>query len=339
MWILGIETSCDDTSVAVVEDGRRVLAMHTRGQTATHSRYGGVIPELAARAHLSAVHDALDALDEEMQQRFGCTVADVDAVAATLGPGLIGSLLVGATAAKTLAMLWEKPFLGVHHLQAHVAANFLSNNDVVLSPPFLCLLVSGGHTQLVHVPDVAQMAILGQTQDDAAGEAYDKVGRQLGLPYPAGPHLDTLAQTGDPSRFPLPRAKTENPFDFSFSGLKTATMRLLEAQPEAAPCDVAAAFQQAVVGALVDKTMACARYLGVSSICLAGGVAANQGLRLALQAACDKAGLRASMPNLAYCMDNAAMVAAAAYWCPLPATCQEVFSRQPTETVMHVARC
>lgn len=330
MRILAIESSCDDTAVAVVEKGRAVLAHGVASQLETHLPYGGVIPELAARSHLHAINPLVDSVLAQAE----LTLNEVDAFAATLGPGLIGSLLVGVSTAKGLALACNKPFLGVHHLYGHVASNYLESE---LAPPFLCLLVSGGHTQLVHVKSFTEMAILGQTLDDAVGEAYDKIARLMGLPYPGGPLLDKLAQSGNPKAFELPIAQTQGAYDFSFSGLKTATQRLHQAQleanqeqglPESAHhADLAASFQQTVVNTLLKKTLKCARSLGLNTLSVAGGVSANKGLRSAFSAL-ETQGYQVHLPKLAYCTDNAAMIGASAYFNPITEQLDlDVFSR------------
>jgi N6-L-threonylcarbamoyladenine synthase len=333
--ILALESSCDDTAAAIVEGGRKVRASVRRSQTALHAAFGGVIPEAAARAHIGAVNEVL----AEALENAGCTLEDIDAFAATLGPGLIGSLLVGANTAKTLSFLTSKPFIGVHHLAGHVASNYL---DSTLEPPFLCLLVSGGHTQLIAVEDWARMRLMGQTLDDAVGEAYDKVARAMGLPYPGGPEIDRLAATGDSKVYPLPTARTEGAYDFSFSGLKTATLRTFE---KALHCsssrddeattlqqiqtNLSAAFQHTVVETLLVKTVRCANNLGYQQIAIAGGVSANRGLRERFQRwAAEKPENSLYLPQMSYCTDNAAMIAAAAYFNPLTHDWgEEVFSR------------
>jgi N6-L-threonylcarbamoyladenine synthase len=349
MKILAFESSCDDTAVALVEDGRRVLAHAVASQLKEHEPYGGVIPELAARAHVGAVNR----LVEEVLQQASLTLNKVDAFAATLGPGLIGSLLVGVSTAKAFALATGKPFLGVQHLFAHVASNYLlpptlnaGEETSLLEPPFLCLLVSGGHTQLIGVDGFDKMTLLGETLDDAVGEAYDKVARLMQLPYPGGPYLDALARAAqeqglqvEKERFPLPTARTERPFDFSFSGLKTAFSRLYAKEREAlgaAPSPeteeqlkllLAGAFQQTIVATLLNKTLACAKHYGYTTLALAGGVSANSGLRAAWQQL-PQQGFKVFMPAMAYCMDNAAMVGASAFFNPMSQTLEaEVFSR------------
>lgn len=328
--ILAVETSCDDTSVAVVEDGRRVLSSVIYSQTDLHAQFGGVVPEAAAREHIEAVNATL----QEALDRANCKLADMDAFAATLGPGLIGSLLVGANTGKTLSLITGKPFLGVNHLYAHVASNYLESD---LEPPFLCLLVSGGHTQLIAVEDYQSMRVVGETMDDAVGEAYDKVARLMNLPYPGGPVIDRLAKSGNPETFKLPKAVLDHPYNFSFSGLKTASLRTWEKAIGLAEdttrlqADLAASFQHTVVETLFVKTIRCARELGFRTITIAGGVSANSGLRERFgQFAEEQAEYRLYVPKMSFCTDNAAMVAACAYFNPMTADIrQEVFSRMP----------
>ncbi|HEY9685548.1 MAG TPA: tRNA (adenosine(37)-N6)-threonylcarbamoyltransferase complex transferase subunit TsaD [Coleofasciculaceae cyanobacterium] len=332
MRILAVETSCDDTSVAIVENGRRVLANVIYSQTDLHARYGGVVPEAAAREHIESINFTL----QEALDQAGCQLEYMDAFAATLGPGLIGSLLVGANTGKTLSMITGKPFLGVHHLYAHVASNYLESD---LEPPFLCLLVSGGHTQLIVVEDYQTMRVVGETMDDAVGEAYDKVARLMKLPYPGGPSIDKLAATGNPKAFRLPRAMMDRPYDFSFSGLKTHSLRTYEKACQTTPpeawasltADMAASFQHTVVETLFEKTRRCAEDLGLRTITIAGGVSANQGLRDRFQGfVTEHPEYRVYVPKMAFCTDNAAMVAACAHFNPLTSDIgQEVFSRSP----------
>lgn len=326
--ILAIETSCDDTAVAIVEQGRRVLSTVIASQTDLHTQFGGVVPEAAAREHIESINFVL----QEALDRAECKLEDMDAFAATLGPGLIGSLLVGANTGKTLSLLTGKPFLGVNHLYAHVASNYLESD---LEPPFLCLLVSGGHTQLILVEDYQSMRVLGETVDDAVGEAYDKVARLMNLPYPGGPVMDKLAQTGNPNVFKLPKASLDQPYNFSFSGLKTASLRTWEkaaaitenkAQLQA---NMAASFQKTVVDTLFEKTLRCAEELKLRTIAVAGGVSANSGIRNRFQQLVEEQPeYRLYVPKMAFCTDNAAMVAACAYFNPLTQDIrQEVFSR------------
>lgn len=328
MKILAIETSCDETSAAIVADGRHLLSNVISSHADFHAKYGGIIPEMAARQHLETVNFVI----EDALQQACCTLDDMDAFAATLGPGLVGALLVGATAAKTLSFIGQKPFLGVNHLYAHVASNYLESD---LEPPFLCLLISGGHTQILHVADYRTLHIIGETLDDAVGEAYDKVARILGLGYPGGPILDTLARQGNPDAFSLPQAKTANPWDFSYSGLKTAVLRIVEQQPEVMQQDerfrqdLAASFQKAATDVLVKKTFAAAESIGIQTVAVAGGVAANSAVRRKFQEAVDcRPGWRFFIPRFEYCTDNAAMVGASAFFNPITTDiAMEVFSR------------
>ena len=334
MKILAIETSCDDTAVAIVENGRRVLANVIYSQTDLHARYGGVVPEAAAREHIETVNFTV----QEALDQAGCNLSELDAFAATLGPGLIGSLLVGANTGKALSLVSGKPFLGVHHLYAHVASNYLESD---LQPPFLCLLVSGGHTQLIVVENYQSMRVIGETVDDAVGEAYDKVARLMGLPYPGGPAIDKLATTGDPKAFPLPRATLDKPYDFSFSGLKTATIRAFEkarallpegdeASLSALQANMSASFQHTVVETLFEKTLRAARDFEICTIAVAGGVSANRGLRERFGRFVAEQDYQLALPQMSFCTDNAAMVAACAYFNPFTTDiAQEVFSRSP----------
>ncbi len=305
---LAIETSCDETSVAVVADGVRTLSNVVSSQVEIHAPYGGVVPEVASRAHLRTIHPVLDrALSEA-----GVAPDDLAAVAATKGPGLIGALLVGVSAAKTLAVAWDKPYVGVNHLEGHLFAAFLERPD--LAPPMVTLLVSGGHTSLVHVKAQGDYAVVGATIDDAAGEAFDKVARYLGLGYPGGPVIDRLATefSGKPVEFP--RGLMDDSLDFSFSGMKTAVINYVRKHPDAPNDAIAAGFQAAVVDVLVTKVMQAVDRFGVRTACLGGGVAANSALRQAFADACDGRGVDALVPSRAFCTDNAAMIAAAAHW-------------------------
>ncbi len=313
--VLAIETSCDETAVAIVKN-RQVLSSIVSSQVDLHRQYGGVVPEVASRQHLEWVNPAIAQALAEAQLDWTA----IAGIAATCAPGLVGALLVGVTAAKTLAMLHQKPFLGVHHLEGHIYASYLSEPD--LQPPFLCLLVSGGHTSLIRVQDCGQYAVLGQTRDDAAGEAFDKVARLLDLGYPGGPLIDRLAAEGDPQAFPLPEGKVSlpqggfHPYDCSFSGLKTAMRRLVtqvrQARAVFPVADLAASFQYTVARALTRRAIACARDYGLDTIVVGGGVAANRGLRQQLQAAAAEHRLRVLFPPMKLCTDNAAMIACAA---------------------------
>jgi N6-L-threonylcarbamoyladenine synthase len=313
--ILSIETSCDETAVAVVQDCY-VLSTIVSSQIATHQQYGGIVPEIASRQHVEILNVAIaQALEES-----GLDWPDLDGVAVTCAPGLVGALLVGVTVAKTLALVHQKPLVGVHHLEGHIYASYLT--DPTLQPPFLCLLVSGGHTSLIDVKDCGHYETLGQTRDDAAGEAFDKVGRLWELGYPGGPVIDRLAAQGNPHAFALPEGNVSrpeggyHPYDSSFSGLKTAVLRLTEKlrqEQEVLPiANLAASFQDTVARALTRRTIACALDYGLTTIAVGGGVAANSGLRQHLQAAANQHGLRVLFPPLKFCTDNAAMIGCAA---------------------------
>ena len=306
--ILAIETSCDETAAAVVADGRDVLSSIVSSQVDLHARFGGVVPEIASRAHV----DLLPQVVARALLEAGMDGRDVDAVAATVGPGLAGALLVGVSAAKGYALAWGVPFIGINHLEAHLYASFLEEPD--LEFPLAVLLVSGGHTMIVAFEDHGTYRVLGSTIDDAAGEAFDKVARHLGLGYPGGPVIDRLAMEGDPTAIAFPRALREEAYDFSFSGLKTSVITYLRKNPEARIADVAASFQEAVVEVLVAKTERAARDIGAKGICLAGGVAANSSLRERMLDTCIADGLRAFLPSREMCTDNAAMVGATAWW-------------------------
>jgi N6-L-threonylcarbamoyladenine synthase len=315
--VLAIETSCDETAVAICRDCQ-VLSSIVSSQIETHRRYGGVVPEIASRQHLEWVNQGIaEALAEAK-----LTWDEIDGVAATVAPGLVGALLVGVSAAKTLAMLHRKPFLGVHHLEGHIYAAYL--DEPGLAPPFVCLLVSGGHTSLIHVLDCGRYQTLGQTRDDAVGEAFDKVARLMGLGYPGGPAIDRLAAQGNAKAFALPEGKISlaeggyHAYDSSFSGLKTAMLRLTDKLKAEHPdrelplADLAASFQQTVAQALTKRAIRCAEDLGLTTIAVGGGVAANRGLRQVLSNAAEAKGLRVLFPPLSLCTDNAAMVACAA---------------------------
>jgi N6-L-threonylcarbamoyladenine synthase len=310
--ILGIETSCDETAAAVVERATLVRSSVVASQIDRHARYGGVVPEIASRAHVEMLTPVV------AQALVEAAVADdeIDAVAATIGPGLVGSLLVGVSAAKALALVWDVPFVGVNHLEGHLYASFLEEPD--LEMPLVVLLVSGGHTLLVHMEDHGRYRLLGSTIDDAAGEAFDKVARFLGLGYPGGPLIDKLAGSGDPEAITFPRGMIdrddERRHDFSFSGLKTAVVNHVRKHPGVSTADVAASFQEAVVDVLVTKARRAAREVGAGGLCLGGGVAANSQLRERFVEACKEDGLRPFVPSLAMCTDNAAMIAAAGWW-------------------------
>jgi N6-L-threonylcarbamoyladenine synthase len=313
--ILAIETSCDETAAAVVEDGRRVLSSIVSSQIDLHARFGGVVPELASRAHLQLIGPVV----AEALAAAGVKGTDLDAVAATVGPGLIGSLLVGISAAKAYSLVWGVPFVGVNHMEAHLHAAFLEDPDLV--PPVVVLLVSGGHTLLISMERVKgdgafpfAYRLLGGTIDDAAGEAFDKVARFLGLGYPGGPAIDRAATEGDPTAIAFPRGMKDEGYDFSFSGVKTSVITYVRKHPEASVPDVAASFQEAVVDVLVTKARRAAQEVGANALCLGGGVAANSVLRQRVAEVCSADGLRAFIPSRDLCTDNAAMIGVTAWY-------------------------
>lgn len=310
MKILAIETSCDETAVAVVEDGHRVLANLVSSQVEAHKVFGGVVPEIASRKHLEIINHLL----AEAVAQAEITFADVDAVAVTYGPGLVGALLVGVSVAKALALALGVPLIAVNHLMGHIYANFLAYPE--LKFPFVCLVVSGGHTDLVLARDHGDFEILGRTRDDAAGEAFDKVARLLGLGYPGGPAIDNLARQGNPEAIAFPRAFLgDGNLDFSFSGLKTAVMNCVRREGEKfSPADIAASFQKAVVDVLVEKAFEAVERAGVKTLLIAGGVAANSYLRQRLAAEAPEKGVEVKLLPLELCTDNAAMIGCAAYF-------------------------
>lgn len=310
---LGIETSCDETSAAVLLNGRDILSNIISSQINIHKKFGGVVPEVASRKHVEAISWVVDEALKQAKINF----ENVDIVAATYGPGLVGALLVGLSAAKGIALSIKKPFIGVNHIEGHISANYIANKE--LEPPFTCLVVSGGHTHLVNVKGYGEYEILGRTRDDAAGEAYDKVARAIGLGYPGGPQIDELAKKGDSFAIDFPRAYLENDsFDFSFSGLKSAVLNYLNKMKmqgiEINRADVAASFQQSVVEVLSNKAIRAAKYNKTNTLCLAGGVAANSALRFELEKLCNKEGIRFLYPPSILCTDNAAMIACAGYY-------------------------
>lgn len=311
--ILGIETSCDDTAAAVVLDGRKILSNCVASQIEIHQKYGGVVPEIASRKHLENLPLVIEAALEQAEIEFG----DLSAVAVTYGPGLVGALLVGVSTAKALAYACGIPLIGINHLEGHIYANFLINPQ--LTYPLIALVVSGGHTDLLYLSGPGSYRVLGRTRDDAAGEAFDKVARVLGLGYPGGPQIEKLAGTGDPKAIPLPRARLSgNSLDFSFSGLKTAVLNFIQRQKREGlnwnPADLAASFQAAIVDPLVDKTVKALHQEGAKTLILAGGVSANVWLREAFQNADLPPGTQVYYPPLELCTDNAAMIAAAGYY-------------------------
>ena len=305
--ILGIETSCDETAAAVVLGGNDVLSSVVSSQIDIHARFGGVVPEVASRAHLESIIPVI----QEAVHSAGIDPSRIDAVAATVGPGLIGALLVGVSAAKALALVWDKPFVGVNHMEAHLYAGLL--DDPTLEFPLVVLLVSGGHTMLVEMIGHGTYRLLGRTIDDAAGEAYDKVARYLDLGYPGGPAIDAAAELGNPEAINFPRAMMHDGLNFSFSGLKTSVINYVRKNPDVSNIDVAASFQAAVVDVLVAKTIMAAQQVGAIGVVLGGGVAANSRLRAQLQSQGQLNGFRVAVPSRAMCTDNAAMIAAAGW--------------------------
>lgn len=311
--ILAIESSCDETAAAVVVNGREVRSNIISSQIALHTLYGGVVPEIASRKHIEKINQViLQALSQA-----DTTLEEIDAVAVTYGPGLVGALLVGVAQAKAIAYASGRPLIGVHHIEGHICANYIENRE--LEPPFLCLVASGGHTHLVKVADYNRYEILGRTRDDAAGEAFDKVARAIGLGYPGGPKIEKKAMEGDENAIVFPKAKVaENPYDFSFSGLKSAVLNYLNGcrmkNEPVLEADVAASFQKAVIDVLVEHSMHAAGEFGLDRFAIAGGVASNQTLRGAMERACEENGIRFYHPSPIYCTDNAAMIGSAAYY-------------------------
>ncbi len=313
MDILAIESSCDETAAAVVKDGREVLSNIIASQIETHTLYGGVVPEIASRKHIEVINQVID----EALVTAGRTLDDISAICVTYGPGLVGALLVGVGTAKAMAYAADKPLVGVHHIEGHIAANYIAHRD--LEPPFLCMVASGGHSHLVIVKDYGEYEVVGRTHDDAAGEAFDKVARAIGLGYPGGPKIDAVAREGNPQAIEFPRAVIDDaPYDFSFSGVKSAVLNYLNSvkmkQQVINRADVAASFQEAVVDVLVGHTMDAAAEFGMNKIALAGGVACNSRLRERMTAACEAAGYGFYMPPPVLCTDNAAMIGAAGYY-------------------------
>ena len=313
IYILAIESSCDETAAAVVKNGRTVLSNVISSQIALHTLYGGVVPELASRKHIEKINQVItQALtDADM------TLDDMDAIAVTYGPGLVGALLVGVAEAKAIAYAKKKPLVGVHHIEGHICANFIENK--ALEPPFICLVVSGGHTHLVVVEDYGKYKILGRTRDDAAGEAFDKVARAIGLGYPGGPKIDKISKEGNPEAITFPRAKVgDSEYDFSFSGLKSSVLNYLNScqmkGEEINRADVAASFQKAVTDVLVQNAMHGVKAYGLNKLAIAGGVASNSALRAAMKEACEKNGVEFYYPSPIFCTDNAAMIGVAGYY-------------------------
>lgn len=313
IYILAIESSCDETAAAVVKNGREVLSNVISSQIELHKLYGGVVPEIASRKHIEKINPVI----REALSDAGMTLEDIDAIGVTYGPGLVGALLVGVAAAKAISYAKNIPLVGVHHIEGHISANYIDNKE--LEPPFLGMVVSGGHTHLVLVKDYGKYEILGRTRDDAAGEAFDKVARAIGLGYPGGPKIDKLAKEGNPKAITFPRAHiADAPLDFSFSGLKSSVLNYINScemkHEEINRADVAASFQAAVVDSIVDHTIEAARTYQIGKVALAGGVASNSALRQAMKEGCEKEGLEFFYPSPILCTDNAAMIGCAAYY-------------------------
>lgn len=311
--ILAIESSCDETAASVVKNGREVLSNIISSQIALHTLYGGVVPELASRKHIEKINQVI----EQALKEADVTLDEIDAIGVTYGPGLVGALLVGVAEAKAISYAKKIPLVGVHHIEGHISANYIENNE--LEPPFACLVVSGGHTHLVMVKDYGTYEILGRTRDDAAGEAFDKVARAIGLGYPGGPKIDRVAKEGNPEAIAFPRAKiAESEYDFSFSGLKSAVLNYLNGckmkGEEISVPDVAASFQKAVTDVLVEHSMHAVEEFGIKKLAIAGGVASNSALRAAMEKACREKGILFYHPSPILCTDNAAMIGAAAYY-------------------------
>ena len=311
--ILAIECSCDETAAAVVKNGREVLSNVIYSQIALHTEYGGVVPEIASRKHIEKINQVIEQALFDADKKM----EDITAIAVTYGPGLVGALLVGVSAAKAISFATDIPLVGVHHIEGHISANFIENKE--LEPPFVCLVVSGGHSHLVVVKDYGEYEILGRTRDDAAGEAFDKVARAIGLGYPGGPKIDKVSKEGNPQAIQFPRAKVaDNEYDFSFSGLKSAVLNYLNGcqmkGEEINQADVAASFQKAVVDVLVEHSMEAVKRCGYKKFAIAGGVASNSSLRGALEEACKKQGIEFYYPSPVYCTDNAAMIGVAGYY-------------------------
>ena len=311
--ILAIESSCDETAAAVVRNGREVLSNVIYSQIDLHTVYGGVVPEIASRKHIEKINQVVD----KALKDAGLSFDDIDGIAVTYGPGLVGALLVGVSFAKSLSFATGIPLIGVHHIEGHICANYIENKE--LQPPFMALVVSGGHTHLVKVKDYGEYEILGRTRDDAAGEAFDKVARAIGLGYPGGPKVDKVSKEGNPEAIVFPKAKVnDSVYDFSFSGLKSAVLNYLNQAEmkgeEICVPDVAASFQKAVVDVLVEHTVSAAKEYGFKEVALAGGVASNSGLRAAMEEACNKNGITLYRPSPIFCTDNAAMIGVAGYY-------------------------
>ena len=311
--ILAIESSCDETAASVVKNGREVLSNVISSQIALHTLYGGVVPEIASRKHIEKINQVI----EEALKEANVTLDDIDAIGVTYGPGLVGALLVGVAEAKAIAFAAKKPLVGVHHIDGHISANYIENKE--LEPPYICLVVSGGHTHLVVVNDYGDYEVIGRTRDDAAGEAFDKVARAIDLGYPGGPKVDKLAKEGNPDAIKFPRANVEGaPFDFSFSGLKSAVLNHINMcqmkNIEINRADIAASFQKSVVDALLSRALLACEEYGVKKLAIAGGVASNSAIRSAFKEACEKKKIEFYHPSPIYCTDNAAMIGVAAYY-------------------------
>lgn len=311
--LLAIESSCDETAAAVVRNGREVLSNVIYSQIDLHTLYGGVVPEIASRKHIEKINQVI----EQALKEAGMTLQQMDGIAVTYGPGLVGPLLVGVSAAKAISFATGIPLIGVHHIEGHISANFIENKE--LEPPFVCLVVSGGHSHLVIVKDYGEYEIIGRTRDDAAGEAFDKVARAIGLGYPGGPKIDKLSKEGNPDAIHFPRAKVEdNPYDFSFSGLKSAVLNYLNSCEmkgiEVNRADVAASFQKAVIDVLVEHALEAVKQYGFDKFAIAGGVASNQSLRSAFETECARRKIRFYHPSPIFCTDNAAMIGVAGYY-------------------------
>ena len=313
VYILAIESSCDETAAAVVKNGREVLSNVISSQIALHTLYGGVVPEIASRKHIEKINQVI----EEALKEAGVTLQDITAIAVTYGPGLVGALLVGVSAAKAISFATGIPIIGVHHIEGHISANYIENKD--LEPPYVCLVVSGGHSHPVVVKDYGEYEIIGRTRDDAAGEAFDKVARAIGLGYPGGPKIDKLSKEGNPEAIRFPRAKVDdNEYDFSFSGLKSAVLNYLNGcQMKGEPvceADVAASFQKAVIDVLVEHGIHAVKKYGYNKFAIAGGVASNSSLRQAFETECAKRNIEFYHPSPIFCTDNAAMIGVAGYY-------------------------
>ena len=311
--ILAIESSCDETAASVVKNGREILSNIISSQIALHTLYGGVVPEIASRKHIEKINQVI----EEALKQAQVTLKDIEAIGVTYGPGLVGALLVGVAEAKAIAYAAGKPLVGVHHIEGHIAANYIEHPE--LEPPFLCLVVSGGHTHLVRVEDYGKFEIIGRTRDDAAGEAFDKVARAIGLGYPGGPKIDKVSKEGNPDAIVFPRAHIEeSPYDFSFSGVKSAVLNYINGckmkGETYSQADIAASFQKAVTDVLVGNAMHAVEEYGDKKFAIAGGVASNSALRAAMEEACRKRGIDFYYPSPIYCTDNAAMIGVAAYY-------------------------